>query len=366
MSTTSTAPLAASAPHTGAPQMGQAARPRRRIRKFLLALGVLVLAGEIGTRLYWWLHTGAPPFSANTMWYAHYPEIRESGVEDGPISNADEVYDVLLLGGSVLSPYFGDVDKRLEEGLRARLGRPVRVFNLCKPAHTSRDSLLKYRSLARQRFDLVVVYNGINDTRMNNCPPEAFRADYTHCTWYRQLQRCEESAFFRSCVLAASLARVGDRVCEALHGEQFLPRSDPPAAWRHFGADIKTRHAFHANLSEIVMTAKTKGERVALMTFAYHVPSDYSLEAFKNKRLDYAKHESPLEVWGEPANVVAGLDAHNDVIRALAAAHPEVVFVDQHARLPKSATHFDDCCHFTKTGCAAFTENLLEALSAAK
>src|SRR5262245_19850020 len=189
MSTESTAPLAATAPHTAAPRIDPKSRPRRRVRKVLLAVCVLVLAGELGTRLYWWLHTGAPPFSANTMWYTHYPEIIESGVEDGPISNSDEVYDILLLGGSVLSPYFGDVDKRLGQALRTRLGRPVRVFNLCKPAHTSRDSLLKYRSLAHQRFDLDVVYNGINDTRMYNCPPEVFRADYTHCTWYRQLQR---------------------------------------------------------------------------------------------------------------------------------------------------------------------------------
>src|SRR5262249_50877564 len=159
----------------------------------------------------------------------------------------------------------------------------------------SRDSLLKYRSLAHQRFDLVIVYNSINDTRMNNCPPEVFRADYTHCTWYRQLKRYEDSAFFRHCVLAFSLARLGDRISEAFGNEQLLPRSDPPEAWRHFGADIKTRATFEANLSEIVTTAKTKGERVVLMTFAYHVPPDYSLEAFRAGKLDYARHECPLE-----------------------------------------------------------------------
>ena len=68
---------------------------------------------------------------------------------------------------------------------------------------------------------------------------------------YRQLQRYEHSAFFRRSVLACSLARVSDRISEALGCEQLLPRSDPPEAWRRFGADIKTRAAFHANFAEI-------------------------------------------------------------------------------------------------------------------
>src|SRR5205807_5198572 len=165
-------------------------------------------------------------FSAETIWHAFYPEIRASGLEAITVSNTDATYDVLFLGGSVVSPFFGTIGEQLQAGLRARLARPVRVFNLAMPAHTSRDSLLKYRYLARHRFDLVIVYNGINDTRMNNCPPEMFRLDYTHCAWYRQLERYEESPHVGRSVLAFSVVQLGDRVSETLG--YFLPRSDPP------------------------------------------------------------------------------------------------------------------------------------------
>ena len=80
-----------------------ATRPRRRLRKILLAGLILLIAGEIGTRLFWWLHKDAPPFSSETIWHAFYPEIRASGLEAITVSNNDATYDVLLLGGSVVS-----------------------------------------------------------------------------------------------------------------------------------------------------------------------------------------------------------------------------------------------------------------------
>jgi len=99
------------------------------------------------------------------------------------------------------------------------------------------------------------------------------------------------------------------------------------------------------------------------MTFAHYVPANYGLKAFRAKKLDYAKHECPIELWGKPANVVAGVAQHNAALRELAAQHGDVVFVDQHALLPKSAQCFDDCCHLTETGCRMFVENVVQALA---
>jgi hypothetical protein len=72
----------------------------------------------------------------------------------------------------------------LREQLASLGHRNVRVFNLAKPAHTSRDSLLKYAALGEARFDLVIFYHGINEARTNNAPPEIFREDYAHYSWY--------------------------------------------------------------------------------------------------------------------------------------------------------------------------------------
>ena len=52
------------------------------------------------------------------------------------------------------------------------------------PGHASRDSWLKYSALGAARFDLVLFYQGINDARANNAPPEVFREDYAHYAWY--------------------------------------------------------------------------------------------------------------------------------------------------------------------------------------
>ena len=104
-----------------------------------------------------------------------------------PISNTGETYDILILGGSTISADYGSIGEHLRAGQQTRLGRPVRVFNLAYAAHNSRDSMLKHGSLAHQHLDLVVVYDGMNDTRMNNAPPGLFRNDYSHCMWYKHV-----------------------------------------------------------------------------------------------------------------------------------------------------------------------------------
>ena len=64
-------------------------------------------------------------------------------------------------------------------------------------------------------------------------------------------------------------------------------------------------------------------------------------------------------MWGTEKNVVAGIEAHNRVIRTLAGEHPTVLFVDQQAMIPDDADHFTDICHLTPSGCEAFVDNLL-------
>jgi hypothetical protein len=124
---------------------------------------------------------------------------------------------------------------------------------------------------------------------------------------------------------------------------------------------VRTTAPFEANLRAILDRAARRGEPVLLMTFATRVPEGYSREAFKAGRLGYGLHLTPLELWGEPAQVQAAVDAHNEMIRALAAASPQVRFIDQARLLGADARAFNDPCHLTLQGAHRFVENLLPA-----
>ena len=173
-----------------APRKGRRGLSSRR--RFLLGglyLGYLAGLLWVAERLFWrliagWRAPAAPRPDASPVWDHYYPELRASGATV-PRGDGDDHIDVLLLGGSVLQQAEGAI----EAALRAGLGARVRVFSLAKSAHTSRDSFLKWGRVAGRRFDAVVIYDSINDVRMNCCPEGAFRDDYTHCRWYRELDR---------------------------------------------------------------------------------------------------------------------------------------------------------------------------------
>jgi hypothetical protein len=100
------------------------------------------------------------------------------------------------------------------------------------------------------------------------------------------------------------------------------------------------------------------------MTFAWHIPPDYTREKFESRRLDYGSglHELPAEVWGRPRHVAATIEAHNTAIRELAGRYDNVIFIDQQRLLPADGEHFSDPCHLTEAGCRAFVENVLSVL----
>jgi hypothetical protein len=262
---------------------------------------------------------------------------------------------VLLLGGSVLERKWGIIEPVLAAKLRAAVSEDFRIYNLARSAHTSRDSAIKYAHLAGNEFDLVIVYDGINDVRMNCCRREHFRGDYTHCSWYESLQKrmnagrldLPASAFVESLLTGASISLGG--VDKALLSE---------------GADIKTVGPLRQNLEGIVQAAAARGDAVVLMTYAYDIPADYTPERFANRTLAYGFRLDGCgaELWGRPADVAATLDAQNAAIRELASSHPEAPFCDQQQVLPVQTRLFVDPCHLSDEGCRQFVDNLWPAV----
>jgi lysophospholipase L1-like esterase len=326
--------------------------PRRRSRQIAFVAAYLLFCGLLAasfSRLFWRIFAGVPLNQSATVWDFYFGELRSSGVVDATVLRDDESFDVLLLGGSVLEPDWGAVEARLGDVLREECGDDFRIFNLARAAHTSRDSYLKYAALSSKQFDLVIVYEGINDVRMNCCPRGAFRDDYTHCSWYRS---------FHDCLAAGSMTLrevVLDRRNEISRGEPLEEHID-------LGDDIQSPRAMRKNLESILETARERGDTVVLQTYAYYIPEDYSRERMVSKSLDYQyykdKPSCPVEMWGRPQNVKAAIDAQNDEIRKLAACHPELSLVEQHELIPKRGEFFVDPCHLSEAGVRRFVENL--------
>ncbi|MDP6945801.1 MAG: SGNH/GDSL hydrolase family protein, partial [Myxococcota bacterium] len=276
---------------------------------------------------------------------------------------------VLLLGGSVLARGDQDIHSVLQKRLRQKLGRPVQLVNVASPAHTTLDSLRKYRLLADQPFDLVVFYHGINDVRANLCPDDVFRPDYTHMLWHRQIQRLEAHPELSFLAHPYVLHLLVATVIEQLWPPRLLPMRNPDgvvdpggeyvSSWVGYGATIKTRPTFQRNVEAVIRLARQKGEPLLLMTFATYQAPGYSFARFKARNLDYARHWVPTEVWGAPAHVPVTVAAHNEVIRASARQHRGVHFVDMATSIPHGRDHFDDICHLAPAGEKAWVEAML-------
>ncbi|HEY3967487.1 MAG TPA: hypothetical protein VGM05_23200 [Planctomycetaceae bacterium] len=333
--------------------------PQGRLRR-LSFIGIYLLfcwgLALLGIKLFWNLSAGVPLTQAPLTIDFFYGEVRQSKVQELHPRHADDYFDVLLLGGSVLTPAWGNVEQCLTERLTDAAGNRFRIFNLAAPAHTSRDSLIKYWLVAGEQFDLVLVYDGINDVAMNCCPSEEFRDDYLHFSWYREVADAIDTGRMSLPI------RLTDQV--PLMGQGLLRTIGPELM--EFGREIKTVRTLRRNHEEILGAAATRGDRVLLMTFAYYLPVDPPDDLSDDQRAESGSRHSrsnPLTCWGKSEYVAAALDAQNAAIRTLAEAHPEVSFVDERALMPEDRSVFMDPCHLSEAGSRQFVENLWPAVA---
>jgi hypothetical protein len=320
---------------------------------FLLSVLLCAVAAEVAARAFW-RQFGVPFRDPARILYAYYPELRE--VEKIRPSHDDKFYDILFLGGSVLNSGWGEVELALYEQLALNGRRNVRIFNLAMMAHTSRDSWLKYAALNDARFDLVIFYHGINDTRANNAPPEIFREDYAHYSWYEVVNALAPYHGKALFALPYTLRYVVIRARQVLRANQYVPTHEPREEWLQYGSSPRSAASFKQNLGAILDLAARRGDQMLLMTFASYIPADPhwgepTLGPFR----------SPIRVWGRRENVLATLAIQNEVVRSLA-AQQGVLFVDQASLMEGSARYFNDVCHLTVEGSLRFVENLLRVL----
>jgi hypothetical protein len=262
-------------------------RPPRR-HAWLIPLLALSLVGlvsaislEVAARAFWSLRYDVPFGRPGHILYAFYPELRR--VDYKRPSHDDEFYDVLFLGGSVLHRDWSQVEQALGEQLAFAGHRNVRVFNLAVPAHTSRDSRIKYSALRGPRFELVLVYHWINDARTNNVPPELFREDYGHYTWYETVNLLAPYHGRAKLALPYTLRYLVLLARQSAGRDRYVPRN---RAWCAT-VTIPGPGGVRDNLEAILEVAGRRKDQVLLATFATWLPSDYSLGRFRARRLDY-------------------------------------------------------------------------------
>jgi hypothetical protein len=335
-----------------------------------LSMFLCVLGAEVAARIFWRFCCGISLLKPDEILYAYYPELRTSGdlpgalrrVPPKPPAHRDEFHDILFLGGSVLHKDWSSVEMELREQLAYHGHRNVRVFNLAVPAHTSRDSLLKYAALGDARFDLVIFYHAINEARANNAPQEIFREDYGHYSWYENVNAL--APYHGTAVLALpyTLRYLANNIRYNLRKNQYISTYSVPKEWTQYGRNSRSAASFQHNLSAILDLAAERGDQMLLMTFATYAPENYSRYAFDQKQLDYGLHRSPIEWWGPREHVLATVAVHNEIVRSIAAQHENVLFVDQASLMNGYARYFNDVCHLTAVGSTKFVENLVRVL----
>lgn len=345
---------------------------RRKLTFWAIFFGFSILLFEFFFRVFFAISYG----KASVVWRPfnaldhYYPGIIDELNKD--LVKNDETFDLLILGGSVLTEQWGDILKELEVLAQDSLQNQVRFHNLATPAHTTRDSRLKYQLLMDKPYDGVFVYHGINSVRFNNCPDSVFNKEYNHVDFYMKVNTIATNPWSHYSILPLLYQTLKTNIFRAYAEEHFLPFHAPTKGshkeWIAFGTDIKTAESFKENLTYIIDKAVEKRQFVFLSSFAYYIPNNYSFELFKKNALDYGRHRNPVELWGTVETVSKGLDMHNEVIKRIEKKYAESPYffsVDENAELNKDKYTFDDLCHLTLKGSRDFAINLLPAIDSA-
>lgn len=261
----------------------------------------------------------------------------------GPILDEDKpesVTRILTLGGSVL--FNRRMTERMAAAFSAAASAPIELQGGALKTHTTRSSLIKYAEhFSRYHFDYVLIYHGVNDLWANHVTPEEYEEDYSHLHhWYKRNLLLNHSVLAR-------------RVYNMLW-------TRPPAVEN--GMNFGAVHTFERNIRELIRMIREDGGTPILMTFGWHIPDNYTREAFEKHTLDYNNpthyDECLVEFWGPVDYVKEGLRRNNEAILRIA-ADEDVLLIDQHAFLDDTAFYFGDFCHLSEEGTDAFIHHIV-------
>ena len=263
-----------------------------------------------------------------------------------------ETVRVLTLGGSAM------FNRRMTERLKSKMntdsGRPVEILGAALRTHTSMSSLLKYRMLAKYRFDYVLIYHGINDLFVNHVPKEHFKSDYSHMVpWYKRNALLDNSLIAR--VIYNNFIW-GRRIFGGEKIWYIYPKDKNENEMEFISEQL-----FRRNITILVENILQDGGTPVLMTFAWSIPANYSQEPFMVNSLGYDNSDDydnyPVELWGSVEYVREGLQRHNRILRHIAGEY-DVLLLDQEKLMADNLEWFGDVCHLSEKGTDKFIDNI--------
>ena len=311
---------------------------------------------EICFRLVLSLSTGASFIQPGNLIYKYYPELKS--IQQAQISNTDSTLDVLILSCSVLHKDWADIVNEMNRCIKLPVGfNALKIYNASGIGHGSRDNLIKYSLLAERHFDVVVYYDAINDARLNNCPPEVFKSDYSHYLWYDEINHIIANPEMNYTVIPFFYDWIKIRAKAFFKPKAYIPvHFALRPLWLEYGNDYKSLDSYHNNLESVMDEAGRQHAQFLYLTFAYYLPTNYSLKAFREKKLDYSfcDHSRETEIWGKPENVEGFINMINSSSKSWLAGRSNVRWFDLDSRFPKSGVYFADVCHFSPMGIPQF------------
>jgi len=325
---------------------------------------------EVTVRLFLSVNFKVPIFEYSNPIGQYYPELAKAE----EYQYDENKTNLLVLGGSVV--YDGTIIQELNgqtietsfcDFTSLLPSEEFNVLSVAAPGHNSLDSWYKYDFLKDEKFDVVFVYHGINDTRTNNIRENMFDVDYRHIEFYDDLWIVRNSGYQRRSRIPFTVKWIAHSMRK--FRKKYIPReffygllAGEPEPYLQEGKFIKSTASFKRNLNYIYVMSKSKGEQFVMGTFAWHLPDDYSYDKFKNKELDYDQQLYPTELYGLAINVERGLIAHNKVIRELFSQEPAINIIAANEIIPKNGEHFDDVCHLNQLGCSILGSQLLDVV----
>ncbi|HRG50316.1 MAG TPA: SGNH/GDSL hydrolase family protein [Pseudomonadales bacterium] len=281
-------------------------------------------------------------------------------------NKAPNTVRILLLGSSTM------FNRHMAEKLKAALQKTlpdknIELLDVGIRSHTTQADVAKLQYFAQYDWDFVLFYNGINDLWANHVLPQDFYADYRHIDpWHRRNMLLDNS------LLARHLYNTGYTWLRTLNQQfdyAFFPNYQfvfPKKPYLN-AAQFASLSVFERNINAIVDTSLRNGAKPILLTFAYHLPANYSRQSFLQQTLDYRNpdHYDSRDVynWGPPDYVRAGLQQENAVLRNIAAQR-NVFLIDIDATMSGRGEWFGDVCHFNNEGVAVFSAQVASALAA--
>ena len=321
----------------------------KRLVYIFTGIVLLLLVLETALRLVLTLSTGVSPMQPRNLIYKYYPELIP--IQKAHISNTDSTLDVLILSCSVLHKEWADIVNEMTQCIALPAGfKSLKIYNASGIGHGSRDNFIKYSLLADKRFDVIVYYDAINDARLNNCPPNVFRADYGHYLWYDEINHIITHPEMNYTVIPFFYNWVKIRAKALFKPAYYIPvHYSIKPQWLEYGNDYKSLDSYHNNLESVIDQAGRQHARFLYLTFTSYLPADYSIKSFREKKLDYrfCDHSRETEIWGKPANVEGFINVVNSSSKAWLAGRPQVRWFDLDSGFPKNGVYFADVCHFS-------------------